>query len=131
MGQFSPDSRWVAYVSTESGRSEVYVAPFPGPGGKWQVSTSGGTWPRWRRDGKEIFCLASDNRLMSAEVNGGRSAFEVGAVRASFGTRANPNQRSRYDASPDGQRFLVNALVEEAASAPITLVINWPALLRK
>jgi Tol biopolymer transport system component len=146
-GQFSPDGRWTAYVSDESGRDEVYVAAFPGPGGapgaaavqgtssgKWQVSTTGGNSPRWRRDGREIFYLAPDNKLMAAPVNGQVSAFEVGAVRPLFDTRPaglGPARSAVYDVSPDGQRFLVNTLAEEAASAPITLVVNWPALLKK
>ena len=146
-GRFSADGRWIAYASNESaGRYEVYVAPFPGrggapgaapgletPGDKWQVSTAGGRWPRWRSDGKEIFYLAPDKKLMSATVNGAGSAFEVGAVRPLFDTRALTigNTGSMYDVSPDGQRFLVNTLAEEAAPAPITLVVNWPALLKK
>jgi hypothetical protein len=136
-GQFSPDGRWIAYSSDESGRYEVYVTPFPGPGGKWQVSTASGDWPRWRRDGKEIFYVApADNKLMAAAVNGRGSAFEVGAVRPLFDTRVagppsvRPGQGRMYDISPDGQRFLVNTVAEEAASAPITLVVNWPALLK-
>ncbi len=130
-GRFSPDGRWIVYGSNESGRNEVYVAPFPGPGGKWQVSAAGGSGPRWGRDGKEIFYLGPDNKLMAATVNGAGSAFEVGAARALFGTRAITNQRSMYDPSPDGQRFLVNMLADEDAAAPITLVVNWPALLKK
>ena len=131
-GQFSPDGRWMAYASSESGRYEVYVTPFPGPGGKWQVSTAGGDWPRWRRDGKEIFYLApGGTRLMAAAVNGGASAFEVGAVRELFNTRGVAPNAWTYDISPDGQRFLVNTFAEEAASTPITLVVNWPALLKK
>lgn len=122
----------MAYSSSESGRYEVYVTPFPGPGGKWQVSTAGGDWPRWRRDGKEIFYLApGGTRLMAAAVNGGASAFEVGAVRELFNTRGVASNAWTYDISPDGQRFLVNTLAEEATSAPITFVVNWPALLKK
>ena len=68
LGQFSPDGRWVAYHSNESGRHEVYVQPFPGPGGKWQISTSGGIEPRWRRDGKELFYIAPDGKLMAAPI---------------------------------------------------------------
>jgi len=129
-GRFSPDGRWIAYASPESGRNEVYVTRFPGPGGKWQLSAAGGTQPRWRRDGKEVFYLSPDNRLMSAEVNAAGSAFEVGAMRSLFATQAG-GPGSVYDVSPDGQRFLVNTLVEEAAAAPITLVVNWPAALKK
>ena len=143
LGQFSPDGRWIAYASNESGRDEVYVAPFQGRApdaaaargasdGKWQVSTAGGSAPRWRGDGKEIFYLGGSalNKLMAAAVNGQGSAFEVGAVRPLFDTRPRW-PRWVYVVSPDGQRFLVNTLVEEAAAAPITLVVNWPALLKK
>lgn len=129
-GRFSSDGRWVAYVSNESGRSEVYVAPFPGPGGKWQVSTTGGVWPRWQHNGKELFYRAPDNRLMVAEVNGSGSAFAVGAVRPLF-TLPAFGGGSAYDATPDGQRFLVNAPSEQSTAVPITLVVNWPALLRQ
>jgi eukaryotic-like serine/threonine-protein kinase len=144
--RFSADGRWIAYASNESGRKEIYVVPFPGrggapsaapaletPGDKWQVSTAGGSWPRWRSDGKEIFYLAPDKKLMSAMVNGSGSAFEVGAVRPLFDTRALTigNTGSMYDVSPDGQRFLVNTLADDVAAAPITLVVNWPALLKK
>ena len=75
--QFSPDGHWIAYQSNESGRYEVYVAPFPGPGGKRQVSTAGGTRSRWRADGKELFYIAADNRLMAAEVDAKKGTFEV------------------------------------------------------
>ena len=130
-GRFSPDGRWIAYQSNESGRDEVYVASFRGPGGKWQVSTAGGFHPRWRRDGTEIFYLAPDSRLMAAAVNGHRSAFDVGTVRPLFNSRVITTQGWAYDVSPDGQRFLVNSRAEETASRPITLVVNWPALLKK
>jgi eukaryotic-like serine/threonine-protein kinase len=129
-GQFSSDGRWVAYVSDESGRSEVYVAPFPGPGGKWQISTGGGSWPRWRHDRTEIFYLAPDNNLMAAAVIGNRASFEVGAVKPLFQTRET-GSRHRYDVSADGQRFLINTAPEQAASAPITVVVNWTAGLKK
>jgi len=130
-GQFSPDDRWVAYLSNESGRTEVYVAPFPGPGGKWQVSTGGGNWPRWRRDGAEIFYQAPDDRLMAAAVNGKGASFEVGAVMPLFETRAMTGLRFPYDVFADGQRFLINTLPEQATSAPITVVLNWTAGLKK
>jgi len=129
-GQFSPDGRWVAYTSNESGRYEVYVAPFPGPGGKWQVSTGGGTFPRWRRDGTEIFYLAPDKKLMMAAVNGKSGSFEVGAVKPLFQTHAT-GSRYEYDVTADGQRFLINTAPEQTASAPVTVVLNWTAGLKK
>jgi Tol biopolymer transport system component len=130
--QFAPDGRWIAYHSNESGRNEVYVAPFPGPGGKWQVSTAGGGSPRWRRDGKEIFYVALDGTLMAAAVSSRGAAFEVGNVSRLF----NPRMRDQffgipYDVSADGQRFLVNTLPERPVSSPISLVVNWPGLLKR
>ncbi len=129
---FSPDGKWVAYCSNESGRFEVYIRPFPGPGGKWQVSTEGGCYPHWRRDGRELFYLASDNKLMSAEVKANGSSLEVGAVRPLFETRPYYGQLSAnlYDVTADGQRFIV-AYEAQQSNAAITLVVNWPADLRK
>ena len=100
----------------------------------WRERRSGGNLPRWRHDGKEIFYLAPGNTLMAAAVNGQGSAFEVGAARPLFDIRPGGPALGAvavYDVSPDGQRFLVNTLVEEAAPKPITLVVNWPALLKR
>jgi serine/threonine protein kinase/Tol biopolymer transport system component len=130
-GQFSPDGRWIAYNSNESGRPEVYVAPFPGPGGKWQVSTAGGNQARWRRDGAEIFYLAPDQRLMAAAVNGRGSDFQVGPVRPLFQARPVLGLRYAYAVSPDGQRFLINSQPEQADATPITVVLNWTAGLQR
>jgi Tol biopolymer transport system component/predicted Ser/Thr protein kinase len=132
-GHFSPDGRWVSYTSRETGRDEIYVAPFPGPGGKWQVSTNGGHWARWRRDGKELFFLAPDNTLMAAEVNAKGSNFGLGAVRSLFRVNwANPGgyNQCTYDVSADGQRILAAVAGEGEAASPITLVVNWTALLQ-
>jgi Tol biopolymer transport system component len=129
--QFSPDGRWVAYQSNVSGRAEVYVAPFPGPGGQWQISTAGGSLPRWRRDGVEIFYLDPDNNLMAVAVNGKGGSFDVGAVKLLFGTHAAQGGRYRYGVSADGQRFLINTVLQQSTSAPITVVLNWTAGLKK
>jgi Tol biopolymer transport system component len=134
---FSPDGRWLAYASNESGQFEIYVVSFPDRGGKWQVSTAGGSWPRWRRDGRELFYLAPDNTLMAAGVNGGGAAFEVGGVTPLFKTLPRLLSSSGaylgygYDVSADGQRFLVNTIIGAAPAEPITLLVNWPALLNK
>jgi dipeptidyl aminopeptidase/acylaminoacyl peptidase len=125
--QFSPDGRWLAYNTNESGRSEVYVVPFPGPGGRVRISTAGGDNARWRRDGKEIFFLAW-NTLMAAEVTANGSRFEVGAVQRLFEVPM-VNGYWPYDVSHDGQSFLVNTL--EGAVAPLTIVVNWPAGLKR
>ena len=128
--QFSPDGKWLAYFSLESGRPEVYVAPFPGSGGKWLVSTEGGTWPRWRRDGKEILYLSPDNKVMAAEVRASGSSFEVGAVRALFETRPYRTGGAAFDVSADGQRFIIK-YAQEQPTAAITLVVNWTSELKK
>ncbi len=131
-GQFSPDGSWIAYQSDESGRDEVYVASFPGPGGKRQISTAGGTFPRWRSDGKEIFYLSPDNKLMAAEVKSQGATLDVGAARTLFDIRpGNRVSGYQYDATSDGQRFLVNTSVDQKVSSPITVVINWMAGLKK
>ncbi|MGH9816767.1 MAG: protein kinase domain-containing protein, partial [Candidatus Acidiferrales bacterium] len=125
---FSPDGRWLAYVSDESGRDEVYVTPFPGPGRKWQISTSGGDQPRWRRDGKEIFYLAHSNAMTAVEVSARADTFDVGAAKPLF--QALPLRGGNaYDVTADGQRFLVNLLLQQQSSEPMTLVINWPEAL--
>jgi Tol biopolymer transport system component/predicted Ser/Thr protein kinase len=129
-GQFSPDGRWVAYWSDESGKYEVYVVPFPGPGAKWQVSTAGGQAPRWRQDGTEIFYVSPDNKMMAAIVNGKGSIFEVGAIKPLFATRPG-GPRNWYAVSPDAQRFLINTAPEQATAAPLTVVLNWTAGLKK
>jgi Tol biopolymer transport system component len=121
-GRFSPDGKWMAYAADESGRSEVYVVPFPGPGGKWQVSSEGGAQPRWSRDGRELFYLAGDRKLMSVSIAPG-STFAAAAPKTLFQTRSRYTGGA-YDVSPDGKSFVVNTLAEESA-VPITVVVNW------
>jgi len=129
-GAFSPDGRWLAYQSDESGRDEVYVTPFPGPGRKWQVSTDGGIQPVWRKDGRELFYIAPYSRLMAANVQPGETTFETGEVRSLFALTRSAGGRP-YDAASDGERFLVSKDVVSNASPPLTLVINWTAELKK
>lgn len=130
--QFSPNGKWVAYTSIESGRVEVYVRPFPAAAGKWQVSTGGGEQPRWRRDGKELFYLSADHKLMALEVNTEGPTFEHHAPNALFVTRVGgiDTPGDYYAVTADGQRFLLNNLVEEAAHTPISVVLNWTADLK-
>jgi Tol biopolymer transport system component/predicted Ser/Thr protein kinase len=130
-GQFSPDGKWVVYQSSDGGRGpEVYVAPFPRPGGKVQISTSGGSFPRWRHDGKEIFYL-SFNKLMVVAIDATRDRFDVGAARPLFDVRnVAVGRRIPYDVTPDGARFLFNLVADEAATTPFQLVVNWPATLK-
>jgi eukaryotic-like serine/threonine-protein kinase len=128
---FSPDGHWLAYDSDETGRSEIYVTPFPEAGSKWQVSAAGGTSPRWRRDGKEIFFLAGDSTLTAAEVDASGSVFQVGARRPLFhamlrtgATRLDLSGVEGYDAAPDGRWFVVNSPAA-GSPPPITLITNW------
>ena len=128
--QFSPDGRWVAYVSDETGTPQIYVQSFPMLTGKWQISTDGGTQPRWRRDGKELFYLALDRKLTAVTVMPG-ATFEADTPRALFETTLPVTAfRQTYSVSADGQRFLLNAPLESTAS-PMMVVLNWPALLLK
>ena len=133
-GHFSPDGHWLAYTSDESGRSEIYVTSFPVGGSKRQISTAGGTSPRWRRDGKELFYMAADSTLIAAEVDTSGSVFQVGAVRPLFhmllrtgASRLDLSSTSGqigYDAAPDGKWFVVNS-PPAGNPPPITLITNW------
>ncbi|MCA1602594.1 MAG: protein kinase, partial [Acidobacteria bacterium] len=131
-GRFSPDGKWIAYTSNESGAWQVYVQSFSA-GGKWQVSTEGGAQPQWRRDGRELFYLATDRKLMAVEVKGDGSTFERGVPNALFELRIPnfPGARNFYFVAADGQRFLVASLLGEAASTPTTVVLNWTADLKR
>ena len=134
-GQFSPDGNWIAYQSDESGRVEIYVQPFPGPGTRVPISTSGGAQMRWGDDAKELFYLALDGRLMAVPLR-----------RSSQGDAITPGQpvplfdanvggvvplqsgyREAWTISRDGQRFLMNTIVERASAPPITIILNWRA----
>jgi Tol biopolymer transport system component len=134
-GQFSPDGRWLACVSNESGQEQVYVQPVPVSGAKWQVSTAGGQQPRWRRDGRELFYLDADSRLMAVPVQtSGSGSFEPGAPQPLFdlpGAARLLGGRHVYQPTANGQRFLALLPAEGEASPPITVVLNWQAGLKK
>ena len=136
--QFSSNGRYLAYSTNETGVREVYVQTFPQHTGKWQISVSGGAEPIWSRDGKELFYLApgdnaSDTKLMSAAVNTDSAAFQAGIPKPLFQTQLIPvwYWRNIYVPSPDGQRFLMIVPAGQAKQEPITVVMNWPALLKK
>ena len=126
--QFSPDGRWLAYISNESGRYEVYVQPYPGPGGKWQISTEGGTEPVWNPNGRELFYRSGNNKMMAVEI-ATQPGFVAGTPRMLFEGQYAPAPLTfpNYDVSPDGQRFLMLKPVEQAESAltQINVVLNW------
>jgi serine/threonine protein kinase len=132
-GQFSPDGKWIAYQSNESGRFEIYVQPFPGPGEKFRISENGGAQPRWNRNGKEIFYVSLDSKMMAAAVNLSQDGqlLKPGTPRVLFpvGIAGGPLpgvNKQQYAVSSDGQRFLVNLALDEGDS-PITLIYNWKA----
>jgi dipeptidyl aminopeptidase/acylaminoacyl peptidase len=138
-GVFSPDMRWIAYASDESGRPEIYVRPFVASGpngapalgdGKWQVSRDGAVQgPKWRADGKEIIFGAPDGALMAVEVNGSGAAFQMGTPQKLVTL---PPNASLADVTADGKRFLITVpAASQNAQTPITVILNWPALLKK
>jgi hypothetical protein len=135
--QLSPDGRWLAYCSDESGSYEIYVRPFTADGkvggDKRRISTNGGTQPKWRAGGQELFYLADDGQIMSVPVKTSGAELEYGAPKALFKTRM-LNRYSllhEYDVTADGQRFLVGTLIGESKAAPPTVVLNWAADLKK
>jgi Tol biopolymer transport system component len=126
---FSPDGRFLAYQSNESGRAEVYVQSFPGPGGKWQISTSGGNEPQWRADGKELYYRAPDQKVMAVEIQTG-SSITAGTPQPLFQGRFDMSlARNRFVATADGRRFLTVAPLGREAMTPTTVVLNWYAEL--
>jgi Tol biopolymer transport system component len=140
-GQFSPDGRWLAYASNESGRDEIYVRTFPEAGGTWQVSVAGGLHPRWRHDGRELFYVAPDTRLMAVpiRVTPETRALDAGVPVALFPTRlatgafivtSGYQARAQYAVAADG-RFLMNVSADEGVTSPITIVQNWTLGLKK
>ena len=139
--QFSPDGHWIAYESNQSGQSEIFVRPFPQSRGQWQVSTAGGTQPRWRADGKELFYVARDGRLMATPIapTADGQALTPGAPAALFALRlasgtnvtiGTYSGRPQYAVARDG-RFLVNVAVDAETTPPIAIVLNWDAQFKK
>ena len=128
-GRFSPDGRWIAYWSDDQGKLEVYVQPFPATGDKWQISTNGGESPVWRSDGKELYYISADQKLMAVEVKPGGS-FEASAPRVLFNL-APVRASGGFTVTAAGDRFLFVTEPEEAASLQFTVVTNWTAEAKK
>jgi Tol biopolymer transport system component len=127
----SPDGKWMAYQNNESGHSEVYVTAFPSGGAKWQVSTNGGTDPKWRRDGKELFFLDPADNMLAVNLDALGNVARMGAPHALFHAAGVQNQQGPYAVSADGKKFLINSGDVKEESQPFTLVQNWPAELKK
>jgi eukaryotic-like serine/threonine-protein kinase len=132
--QFSPSGRWIAYASNETGSMEVYVSPFPSANGKWQVSSAGGQEPKWRNDGKELFYLSADGKIMAVPVSTG-AGFEAGTPIALFQIHRRQPMSSQdvfsYDVSGDGQRFLVATKLDEPSAVPLSVLLNWASEIEK
>jgi serine/threonine protein kinase len=132
-GRLSPDGKWVAYASTESGRWETYVTSFPEAHGKWQISTSGGSQPKWRGDGKELFYLSGDGKIMAVQVKTGAN-FDAGSPVELFQADAREmvatSEEFSYDVSKDGQKFLINTQIK-TAQTPMSVVLNWDSKFGK
>jgi eukaryotic-like serine/threonine-protein kinase len=130
---FAPDSKWLAYSSDESGRWKVYVVPFPDVNGKFQISSDGGMQPRWRRDGKELYYLGLDRKLMAVAI-AAKPSFKAGIPQTLVTTNpfiTAPVGTAQYDISADGRRFLVSSRLEESTAEPIAVVTNWTAGVSK
>jgi hypothetical protein len=137
MTQISPDGRWAAYNSNETGRMEVYVARFPNPSGRRLISNGGGSYARWRGDSQELFYYAADGRIMAVPISG-TTTLEIGTAIPLFNARllGGPAMvtgfRAQYDVTANGQRFLLNVPVDKTPDFPaITVVLNWTAGLKK
>jgi Tol biopolymer transport system component len=135
-GRFSADGRWIAYTSDDSGRREIYVQAFtPGmqaSGARWQISSGGGVQPCWRRDGRELYYLARDVKLMAVSVDGTGAAFRFSTPAPLFETRIDtPSASWDYDGTADGQRFLIVESARAQGSRPLSVVINWQAAVTR
>jgi len=132
--RFSPDGKWMAYRSNESGRAEVYIQAFPPSGGKWQISSSGGIEPQWRADGKELFytTLQDPARIMAVDIASANGAIQAGLPHVLFEVRLPLGAlRNRFVATRDGKKFLAIVPPEQKAVNSFTVILNWPSLLKK
>jgi Tol biopolymer transport system component len=132
VGRFSPEAppKWVAYQSDETGRYEVYIQSFPEPRGATRISTGGGHYPQWGEGGRELFYVSLDNKLMAVNLKLGVDRVEASPPRELFVLPIAEDGFSPYCADPGGQRFLVRSTPRTAAE-PLTVIVNWPALLKK
>jgi eukaryotic-like serine/threonine-protein kinase len=136
-GIFSPETnpgsgpRWVAYESDESGRYEIYIDSFPEPRGRVRISKDGGLYPEWSPDGRELYYVSRDSKLMAVSLKMGTNALEPSAPRELFSLRAVDTGQRPYEVAPDGKRFLVRAVPQRQSAQPLTVIVNWPAALKQ
>jgi eukaryotic-like serine/threonine-protein kinase len=127
---FSPDGKWLAYGNDETGRQEVYIQPFPSGAGRWQVSTAGGSRPNWRKDGKELLFFSIDQQMMAVDVSQKSESLQLGTPHALFKATAVSNANGPYTVSADGRKFVMNAVLPQSITEPLTLITNWAADLK-
>jgi eukaryotic-like serine/threonine-protein kinase len=127
---FSPDGKWLAYSNNETGRQEVYIQPFPSGAGRWQVSTAGGVWANWRKDGKEIFFFSPDQQVMAVDVNQNGASLQLGTPHALF-KATTVSSNGPYTVSADGKKFVMNTVLPQTLTEPLTLITNWTADLKQ
>jgi Tol biopolymer transport system component len=128
---FSPDGKWLAYSNNETGRYEVYIQPFPGGAGRWQVSTAGGSNAVWRKDGKELFFQSLDQQIMAVDIHENGAGLELGAPHALFKAATVNNGNGPYTVSADGKKFVMNTVLPQSITEPLTLITNWTADLKQ
>ncbi|MGB9236932.1 MAG: protein kinase [Terriglobales bacterium] len=127
---FSPDGKWLAYANNETGRFEIYVQPFPSGAGRWQVSTAGGSRPNWRKDGKELFYFSIDQQMMAVDVGQKGASLQLGTPHALFKATTVSGASGPYTVSADGKKFVMNTVLPQSITEPLTLITNWPADLK-
>jgi Tol biopolymer transport system component len=128
--RLSPDGKWLAYTTNESGRLEAFLVPYPNTtAGKWQVSSNGGQWVLWRGDSKELFYFSIDNRVYAVSFNGSGSQPQISAPEPLFSI-PNTAFNGFYDVMPDGKRFLLNRTPDQV-STPVSLLLNWTEVVKK
>jgi len=128
---FSPDGKWLAYANNETGRQEVYIQPFPSGAGRWQVSTAGGTRAKWRKDGKELFFFSPEQQVMAVDVTQKGASLQLGTPHALFKATTVTNGSGPYTVSADGKKFVMNTVLPQSITEPLTLITNWPADLKQ
>jgi Tol biopolymer transport system component len=128
---FSPDGKYLAYANNETARFEVYIQPFPSGVGRWQVSTAGGSRPNWRKDGKELYFWSTDQQMMAVDVSQKGASLQLGAPHALFKATTVSGSSGPYTVSADGKKFVMNTVLPQSITEPLTLITNWPADLKQ
>jgi serine/threonine protein kinase len=128
---FSPDGKWLAYANNETGRMELYIQPFPSGAGRWQVSTAGGSRPNWRKDGKELYFYSNDQQMVAVDVSQKGAGLQLGAPHALFKAATVGGISGPYTVSADGKKFVMNTVLPQSITEPLTLITNWPADLKQ